>query len=65
MSPLVGPLASSTETRDPHSGAGIWHVAPMTVYALPFFFLISPASCSPACQLSEAARLIRRCGGGL
>lgn len=41
MSPQAGPLASSTAPHNPHSGAVIWLVAPMTVSALPFFSFFS------------------------
>lgn len=41
MSPLAGPLASSTGARNPRRGAVIRLVAQMTVYALPFFSFFS------------------------
>jgi hypothetical protein len=59
MSPLAGPLASSTGARNPRSGAVIWLVVQMTVYAFPFFsffsLLVPPSPLAGSSNVAVAA----------
>lgn len=68
MSPLAGPLASSTGDRKPRDGAVIWLLAPMTVYALPFFSFLSllapPSLLAGSPHAAPVLRTRAHCGCG-
>jgi hypothetical protein len=64
MSPLAGPLASSTGARNPRNGGVIWRVAQMTIYSFPFFSFVSLLA--PQAPLAGSLDIAgaRRPGGG-